>query len=172
MDNSYIEIVNFDSMLIDEPNIESFDFHQEDIKQNCLNTYLTEKHGDRQEQTDSINFFQSNSFTNIMNNDSFDSYFSNDNDILSCFSENINLQTPSIFESDRSLISLDNCTPGSSSKKRSKEFTCPDPQCTKVYKSKENLTLHYRNIHLKEKPYSCKFCSAVFSHRNGKYRLT
>jgi len=49
-----------------------------------------------------------------------------------------------------------------------KIFTCAFEGCKKIYKSKENLTLHYRNIHLKEKPYSCKFCSSRFSHRNGK----
>ena len=45
-------------------------------------------------------------------------------------------------------------------------FSCQ--HCKKIYKSKENLTLHIRNIHFKEKPYNCKYCSAVFSHRNGK----
>jgi hypothetical protein len=49
----------------------------------------------------------------------------------------------------------------------SKYFPCTFEGCKKVYKSKENLTLHYKNIHLKEKPYSCKFCSSQFSHRNG-----
>lgn len=49
-----------------------------------------------------------------------------------------------------------------------KKFPCPFIGCKKIYKSKENLTLHFRNIHLKEKPYSCKFCKSLFSHRNGK----
>ncbi len=40
--------------------------------------------------------------------------------------------------------------------------------CDKVYKNKENLTLHNLNIHLKHKPYSCNKCSKRFSHRNGK----
>lgn len=40
--------------------------------------------------------------------------------------------------------------------------------CGKVYKSKENQTLHYKNIHLNVKPYKCSFCDSKFSHRNGK----
>jgi hypothetical protein len=47
-------------------------------------------------------------------------------------------------------------------------YKCTHEGCDKAYKSKENLTLHVKNIHLKEKPYSCGFCKAVFSHRNGK----
>ena len=38
----------------------------------------------------------------------------------------------------------------------------------KTYKSKENIILHIKNIHLDEKPYSCEFCHTGFSHRNGK----
>jgi hypothetical protein len=54
------------------------------------------------------------------------------------------------------------------SHKNLKQFKCSEDSCTKAYKSKENLTLHHRNIHLKEKPYNCRYCEAVFSHRNGK----
>lgn len=45
-------------------------------------------------------------------------------------------------------------------------FICND--CFKVYNSKENMILHFKNIHLKQKPYKCSYCSAGFSHRNGK----
>ncbi len=40
--------------------------------------------------------------------------------------------------------------------------------CGKIYKAKENLILHYKNIHLGKKPYKCEFCDCCFSHRNGK----
>jgi hypothetical protein len=53
------------------------------------------------------------------------------------------------------------------SHKPTKQFKCTYEDCYKSYKSKENLTLHIKNIHLKEKPYSCRYCSSVFSHRNG-----
>lgn len=40
--------------------------------------------------------------------------------------------------------------------------------CGKIYRSKENLILHFKNIHLGKKPYKCEFCNCSFSHRNGK----
>lgn len=52
-----------------------------------------------------------------------------------------------------------------SKKENFKFFIC---QCGKVYRSKENMLLHYKNIHLKEKPYVCQYCNSGFSHRNGK----
>jgi hypothetical protein len=48
-------------------------------------------------------------------------------------------------------------------------FPCEYSNCKKTYKSKENLKLHVKNIHLKEKPYSCSYCHKTFSHRNGNY---
>lgn len=49
-----------------------------------------------------------------------------------------------------------------------KMFKCEFAGCEKAYKSKENLNLHVKNKHLGVKPYSCKYCEARFSHRNGK----
>lgn len=49
-----------------------------------------------------------------------------------------------------------------------KIFKCGLITCLKEYKSKENLILHFKNKHLKEKPYICQFCNAEFTHRNGK----
>lgn len=40
--------------------------------------------------------------------------------------------------------------------------------CFKVYKTKENFVLHYKNFHLHEKPYHCKYCEGTFAHRTGK----
>lgn len=56
----------------------------------------------------------------------------------------------------------------SSTKEITKEFKCNFNGCVKTYKSKENLVLHFKNIHENMKPYSCKFCDSRFSHRNGK----
>jgi hypothetical protein len=50
---------------------------------------------------------------------------------------------------------------------RTKYFKCDVFGCDKVYRSKENLTLHIKNIHLNLKPYKCRFCNSTFSHRNG-----
>jgi hypothetical protein len=49
-----------------------------------------------------------------------------------------------------------------------KQFECEYENCIKIYKSKENLSLHIKNIHMNIKPYSCRYCNALFSHRNGK----
>jgi hypothetical protein len=51
--------------------------------------------------------------------------------------------------------------------KQNSIFKCEADGCQKVYKSKENLTLHIKNIHLNLKPYKCRFCNMTFSHRNG-----
>ena len=46
-----------------------------------------------------------------------------------------------------------------------KAYKC---ECGKIFSTEENQRLHYINIHLHEKPYSCSFCGEGFSHRNGK----
>ncbi len=48
-----------------------------------------------------------------------------------------------------------------------KLFKCDYKDCSKAYKSKENLNLHIKNKHLGQKPYKCSFCDSRFSHRNG-----
>ena len=53
----------------------------------------------------------------------------------------------------------------------SKAFLCEFSGCEKIYKSKENLILHIKNIHLKLKPYRCRFCDTFFSHRNGNFNF-
>ena len=52
-----------------------------------------------------------------------------------------------------------------------KFFKCMVIGCNKMYKSKENLNLHTKNIHEGIKPYPCRYCSLKFSHRNGKYLI-
>ncbi len=54
---------------------------------------------------------------------------------------------------------------------KTKHFKCEVNGCEKIYRSKENLTLHIKNIHLNLKPYKCRFCSSTFSHRNGIIRI-
>ena len=51
-----------------------------------------------------------------------------------------------------------------------KVYVCEAEGCNKFYKSKENLTLHFKNIHLNQKPYRCRFCNSFFSHRNGPFK--
>ena len=53
-------------------------------------------------------------------------------------------------------------------KKKKKEKIIFKCYCGKQYNSKENYNLHYKNVHLKIKPYKCNFCEISFSHRNGK----
>ena len=89
---------------------------------------------------------------------------SNNND----FSES--LISPSIISQEKPSQYQVNITyPSKPPRKRKKIFhifICNE--CYKVYNSKENMLLHYKNIHLKQKPYQCSYCSAGFSHRNGK----
>ena len=49
--------------------------------------------------------------------------------------------------------------------RRIKLFKCI---CGKVFHTKENQILHFKNIHLHQKPYKCSYCDSKFSHRNGK----
>lgn len=145
-DDSNIEIINFDILNNDDI------FCNYDNEQDFNITNLIDKYN--WNYLDSLSQ-QRESETPSTLNDSFSSH---------CYSENTFMNTSLNFseDSDRSCYS-DNCYPQVLKKKT---FACKD--CNKVYKSKENLTLHYKNIHLKLKPYSCKYCTAVFSHRNGR----
>ena len=44
-------------------------------------------------------------------------------------------------------------------------FIC---SCFKVFKSRENLKLHYKNCHEFIKPYECSICDKKFANRSGK----
>ena len=52
--------------------------------------------------------------------------------------------------------------------KRKRFFKCDYINCGKLYRTKENLVLHYKNKHLLQKPFKCSYCDMAFSHRNGK----
>ena len=52
--------------------------------------------------------------------------------------------------------------------KNNKEMKLYKCICGKVFHSKENQMLHFKNIHLNQKPYKCSYCDSKFSHRNGK----
>jgi hypothetical protein len=54
-------------------------------------------------------------------------------------------------------------------KKSKNLYICEAEGCNKFYRSKENLTLHFKNKHLNLKPYKCRFCNSFFSHRNGNF---
>lgn len=103
------------------------------------------------------NLSTNNSFQNLEKifNNSF-SYLVNDN----------NKNPNSISNISNSSSCIDKYKKDPNNKK--KNFPCFYPSCKKIYKTKENLQLHYQNIHLKEKPYSCCYCDKTFSHRTGK----
>ena len=83
-----------------------------------------------------------------------------------------------IFNNENSLSLIDNNIINSLPKNIEEENKINDKKkynlklficfCGKIYRSKENLILHYKNIHLGKKPYKCEFCNCLFSHRNGK----
>ena len=79
----------------------------------------------------------------------------NNEQIYSCFFDNSKKKTEQPSNAKSPLYNV-------------KEYKCTAGNCVKTYKSRENLTLHVKNIHENLKPYSCRFCKCTFSHRNGK----
>lgn len=190
---SNIEIINFEDL--NDKN-QSIDLEHEKSL-NCMNNCIIEKYYSEysENQYENITDFPCNiSFCSESNNifqvKKINLNESNVN--LSCaeyttYSEN--LKNSSLNDSFNNLEKITNnsfsfiqtsnkfnlsCKKGSNFFKTSsngkviKNFPCTENNCDKVYKSKENLILHYKNIHLKEKPYSCIYCASRFSHRNGK----
>ena len=179
---SNIEFINFetlnnnenDNFTIKDPNYDPL---------NYLNNFLLERlESECDSQTDSImndsqsvhSYFSeaqvnrvSESFSGFhidkatSENESFDSGVQNNSvnmeSLFSCSFDNCKKNFRFKWILDRHCVSH----------KVSKTYCCFYKGCPKAYKSKENLNLHVKNIHLKEKPYSCRFCQSVFSHRNG-----
>lgn len=179
---SNIEFINYECQDNDNATLSG---ESNCINMEYLNNFMLDKFNPDAHQALSNDLI--NSITNSIENYelcSNNSYYSGCNtDSMSCFSDNfcLNYQSDTNSVSDFKLLnhSFDNCnslspisdkldTSPSSSLFSARVFRCQEQGCDKVYKSKENLTLHVKNIHLKEKPYGCKYCSALFSHRNGK----
>jgi hypothetical protein len=180
-----VELISFDSDDNNGPLIEN-----NDIDLDYLNNFLLQKIDNGEDRIDSIFMFENTSQVtfycdsdNLKLNDSFstnpasvDKISPSKSHSSFCNSENVPESSGKLFNCeyegcdktfqykwilDRHYLSH----------KASKVFSCTHKDCLKAYKSKENLTLHIKNIHLNLKPYSCKFCPSVFSHRNGKIIL-
>ncbi len=191
---SNIEIINFEELNDKE---QSIDFKQE-ISLNYKNNFINDNSDSKYlESQSNANNCESSCKLNL-NSDSNSIFFSNQKKVNdSCqkfndFEQNAcsdNFETPNsksfkslekiksnsfsyLGESAKFKIFIDknlNISTQSDNSGADIKFKCTYEKCEKVYKSKENLTLHYKNIHLKEKPYSCIYCGSQFSHRNGKY---
>lgn len=119
---------------------------------------------------------ESNQFNKTFINESFNENFYNEKNFKKNKILNTKIKIKSfnnVFEED-SIQHLNNPFLGFDfslyieTNPNQKVFECKQVNCSKTYKSKENLILHIKNIHLKQKPYSCKYCPSLFSHRNGK----
>lgn len=189
---SNIQIINFEEFNHEEKSMDL----EKDL--NYMNNFLIEKYDSEYSEGNEMNSYDSScnmsicseinsNFSNLNISIHDTANNSNIGDRTSC-SENI--KSPYFIESfcnlekvannsfsflrrtNRFKLNFDNDSNMSNisyNSTASKYFPCTFEGCEKVYKSKENLTLHYKNIHLKEKPYSCKFCSSLFSHRNGNF---
>jgi hypothetical protein len=110
---------------------------------------------------------QSNSKKSFKRNNSIDSkfYFMNSNQKI--INEKTNEKTENVKNKNQNNIN-EGIEFKTIIKNMEKFYLCNYKGCSNLYRSKENLVLHYKNKHLKEKPYRCSFCKATFSHRNGK----
>jgi hypothetical protein len=187
---SNIEIVNFDEF---NPIDESIDLERE-IGINYMNDFINDKYEseylDCQSDLNGNESASNISSSSEINNSNFFNKKYNSNDSLifgnrSICSENFNYcNLNNSFHNIETIINnsfsylrdvpkinfqneLNNSSTGNNSI-ASKCFPCDYKGCKKIYKSKENLNLHYKNIHLKVKPYTCSYCDSSFTHRNGK----
>lgn len=179
-DHSNIEFINFETITHPEYD-NNFEMDLCCININDINDVLLDRYeSGNDSQYDSL-FTDSRSqislsldFTNQKLNDSINSSV---NEQPNCSSEPKKETDTSCFSDKPFECEVKNCNKKFkfkwildrhySTHKALKMFKCHYVECSKSYKSKENLTLHIKNIHLNEKPYSCKYCKSVFSHRNG-----
>ncbi len=188
---SNIQIINFEEFNQEEKSMDL----EKNLNINYMNNFLIEKYDSEYSEGNEMNSYDSSfimsiseinsnfSSVNMSLNDSGNN--SNFGDLTSCSennkSSNLNYSFNDLEKvtnhsfsflrrTNKFQLNLENDATKSNpshNSSSSKYFPCTFEGCEKVYKSKENLTLHYRNIHLKERPYSCKFCNSLFSHRNG-----
>lgn len=190
---SNIEIINFEEFNQHERLMDL----EKDLNINYMNNFLIEKYDSEYSKVNEMNSYDSSSIMSICSelNSNFSNAITSMNEScnnsnfgeLSAYTENI--RSPNFLNDSFSTLekvtnnsfsflrktnkfklnveSNTNMSNISYNSTASKYFPCTFEGCEKVYKSKENLTLHYKNIHLKQKPYSCKFCNSQFSHRNG-----
>lgn len=195
---SNIEIINFEEFNQDEKSLDL----EKNMNINYMKNFLIEKYDSEYSEGNEINGYDSScnmsmcsemnsnfSNLNMSMNDSFNNsnvgdftassenlkISSNLNDSFSNLEKVSNNSFSFLRRTNKFKLNNDsdcNMSNISYNSTASKYFPCSFDGCEKVYKSKENLTLHFKNIHLKEKPYSCKFCNSQFSHRNGIFRIT
>jgi len=192
-----IEIINFDELNNDEPSIDLV----QDIGMNYMDNFIIDKYESEYSEGNSAYYsFESSCSLSVSSEFSANICLQklnlNDSSNISNFTDqkaySENKRSSPFFDSFNNLEKVSNNSFSylkkspefrlniendfnlshiSHSSINKKIFPCTYDKCEKIYKSKENLTLHYKNIHLREKPYSCKFCNSRFSHRNGIYKI-
>lgn len=162
------------NMFLNIPNLANLNFFN-----NSKNLYNDCQNSNKYPNAYNINIFQNN-FANLQNLNLLYNFTNN------LYSNNNNIYN-TISDSDKSNDKNSTClkegkltnegvqnkmhlkSEGSTDSSGSKIYKCYADNCHKVYKSRENLSLHVKNKHLGVKPYTCRYCDAKFSHRNGKY---
>jgi len=97
--------------------------------------------------------------------ETFSNFFNYDLATLSTINSNILNINLNITKNNNNINSLSN----KKKKKINKNlrfFICLF--CLKIYKTKENVLIHYKNIHTFKKAYKCEYCNNSYCYRNGK----
>ena len=181
-DQDFINIENYEFNFInsmgEEGKNDSFDMNikesAEDVK-NKLNISKNDINGDKKKEK--VNFLISKKDKDTKNNNNLNNIENNSNvksaeekkkskfyknELIGKKIENGNKSQSQITKNSK-LIDLHEINKVTMI--NPKAFKC---ECGKIFSTEENQRLHYINIHLHEKPYSCSFCGEGFSHRNGK----